>query len=234
MLHPVNPDPPRLARLSLPAPARFLPAFALALALLCGCGGAARPPASTAVADIPAPYPFTVYELRAGCPLGRVIEYRIEREGSPARVERWVFAPLDPDTVSVTTTAFDADGKPDGAPTTESAKWTELHEHARFPQSATQIYNESLTLPAGTFDVMRYVVRKRDKRDESDEPGKRSKPDDGESEQSSARSTLEDGKGSQVSTYWFARNLPGPPVKVEIVKDGHPVMTMTMQANRTH
>ena len=37
-----------------------------------------------------------------------------------------------------------------------------------------------------------------------------------------------------MRTYWFARTLPGPPVKVEVVKDGRTVLTMTMQANRTH
>ena len=157
---------------------------------------------SSASADVAAPYPFSVYDIRAGCPSGRVIEYRIEKAGSPPSVEleRWAFTPLNLETVSITTTRFDAEGKPEGAPTTESAKWTELHEHARFPQSATQIYNESLTLPAGTFDVMRYVVTR-----------------DGD-----------------VKTYWFARSLPGPPVKVEEVKDGRTIMTITMQANRTH
>ena len=173
----------------------LLAAFALGPA----CGGAPTPVAP-ASAEPPSPYPYSVYDIRAGCPLGRVIEYRIEKAGAPARVERWAFTPLDNDTVKITTTAFDAEGKSVGAPTTESAKWTELHEHARFPQSATQISNESLALPAGTFDVMKYVVT----------------------------------KGPEVKTYWFARSLPGPPVKVEVVKDGKTVMTMTMQANRTH
>ncbi len=39
---------------------------------------------------------------------------------------------------------------------------------------------------------------------------------------------------SDVKTYWFARSLPGPPVKLEVVKDGKTVLTYTMQANRTH
>jgi hypothetical protein len=202
MLSPVHPPTPRLAgRIS-----RLAASLVLALGLVSGCGG--HPPASSATAEIAAPYPFTVYEIRAGCPLGRVIEYRIEKEGAPPRIERWAFTPLDPDTVSVTTTAYDADGNPQGAPTTESAKWTALHEHARFPRSATRIYNESLTVSAGTFDVMRYVVTK------PDEAGKLATGD--------------------AATYWFARTLPGPPVKVEITKDGHVAMTMTMQANRTH
>jgi hypothetical protein len=164
-----------------------------------GCGPSAPQP-STAADDVTAPYPFSVYDIRAGCPLGRVIEYRIETAGEPTRLERWAFTPIDLDTVSVTTTTFDPEGKPVGAPTTESAKWAELHEHARFPRAQTTISNETLTLPAGTFDVMRYVVT----------------------------------KGDVVKTYWFARSLPGPPVKVEVVKGGKTVMLLAMQANRTH
>ncbi len=193
-----------------PTPASFLrgarPLQALRV-VVAGCAltfapacRAPHPPTASVEADVPAPYPYAVSEIRAGCPLGRVIEYRIEKAGAPATTERWAFTPLDPETVSVTTTTFDGDGKPTGAPTTESAKWTELHEHARFPRPQTQIYNESLTLPAGTFDVMRYVVTK----DET------------------------------VRTYWFARTLPGPPVKVEVVKGGKVVFAMTMEANRTH
>jgi hypothetical protein len=185
------------------------------LALSSACAGPPRSAASTE--DVSAPYPFSVPELRAGCPLGRVIEYRIEKEGSPPRLEKWAFTPLDFDTVSITTTRYDADGKPSGAPETESAKWTELHEHARFPRSATEISNETLSVPAGTFDVMRYVVHKAS-------PASAGRGEGGGT----------GGAGDEVKTYFFARTLPGPPIKVEVVRDGHVVMTMTMEANRAH
>jgi hypothetical protein len=182
-----------------PAILAALAAFALATA----CGGAPPPPPAAPIAeatDATAPYPYSVTEIRLGCPLGRTLEYRIEKAGAAPIVERWVFTPLDGDTVKIATTTFDAMGNPVGEPASESAKWTELHEHARFPHAATRISNESLTVPAGTFDVMKYVVT----------------------------------KGDEVNTYWFARTLPGPPVKRETVKGGQTVLTMTMQANRTH
>ena len=181
-------------------------ALMLALVASSGCARSASAPVSASDADVPAPYPFSVYEIRAGCPLGRVIEYRVEKAGAPPTLERWAFTPLDGATVSITTSRFDAEGKPVGSPTTEQAKWTELHEHARFPRAETQIYNESLTVPAGTFDVMRYVVTKGASGD----------------------------KPPEVKTYWFARTLAGPPVKVEMIKDGKTFLTMTMEANRTH
>jgi hypothetical protein len=185
-----------LARVRNLVSASLLLAFSLSLG---ACGGSA-PPAAAPSADVPAPYPFTVAEIRAGCPLGRVVEYRVEKAGAPASVERWEFTPLDDQTVKVVTTDFDAAGNPSGAPQTETDKWTDLHEHGRFPQSATTISNESLSLPAGTFDVMKYVVT----------------------------------KGDTVKTVWFARTLPGPPVKLEIAKGGQVVMAMTMEANRSH
>jgi hypothetical protein len=191
---------------------RYTAPLVLGFALSGACAGPPRA-ASTGGEDVSAPYPFSVPELRAGCPLGRVIEYRIEKEGSPPRIEKWAFTPLDFDTVSITTTGYDADGRPSGPPATESAKWTELHEHARFPRSATEISNETLSLPAGTFDVMRYVVHK------PSPPGLEGAGKAG---------------GGEVKTYFFARTLPGPPIKVEVARDGHVVMTMTMEANRTH
>ena len=175
--------------------ARAVATFAL---LVAACGG---PPARSPDDGVAAPYPYSVYQIRAGCPMGRTIEYHFEKEGEAPRMERWTFQPLEGgESVKVTTEHFDAVGNPSGPATTESAKWTELQSHARFPKSATTISNEDVTTPAGTFDSMRYVVTKG--------------PD-------------------EVDTFWFARSLPGPPVKMEISKGGKTVMTMTMQANRT-
>jgi hypothetical protein len=172
---------------------------ALALALVSACGSTTpQPSSSMAVADDAAPYPFTASEIRAGCALGRVIDYRTNMVGESARGERWAFTPVGEDSVTITTTPLDAQGNPTGVPETQTSKWTELHEHAHFARAATKVSEESLTVPAGTFAVLRYVVTKED----------------------------------DVKTVWFAKNLPGPPVKVEAAHSGQTVMTMTMQANR--
>ena len=139
-------------------------------------------------------------ELRAGCPFGRAVEYRVEKPGGLAVTERWSFQPVDNDTVKVTTEHFDAEGKSSGPPDVESAKWTELHEHAHFRAAATKIDDEVLELPIGKTDCMHYVVT----------------------------------EGPLVRSFWFARHMPGPPVKAVVEKNGATVLTMTMQANRTH
>jgi hypothetical protein len=172
-------------------------ALAHTIALSTACAGTSPQP-SAAPSDEAAPYPFTASEIRGGCPLGRVIDYRIEKIGAPARVERWAFEPVGEDSVTITTTSLDAQGNPTGVPETQTSKWTELHEHAHFPRAATTISEDTLTVPAGTFAVLRYVVKKED----------------------------------DVKTVWFAKSLPGPPVKVEATHSGQTVMTMTMQANR--
>jgi hypothetical protein len=47
-------------------------------------------------------------------------------------------------------------------PETQTAKWAELHEYAHFPRAATKVTEESLTIPAGAFAVLKYVVTKDD------------------------------------------------------------------------
>jgi len=170
-----------------------------------GCGAPDTAPASAptstpaaASADDVAPYPYTVDQIRAGCH-GRVLEYEMAVAGGPPKRQRWEFSDVDRETVTVTTTHLDADGKAVGAPESKSAKWTELHEHARFPRARATLSEETLTLPFGTLECVRYVVR-----------------------------------GTEgTKTYWFAKTLPGPPVKMIVEKDGKTVMTMTMVQNRS-
>jgi hypothetical protein len=180
--------------------ASMLAGAVMAGALGVACGGPSKPAADAHEA---APYPFTVLQIRAGCAPGRTIDYRVEKVGEPPRTERWTFGEVDPDTAKITTTTFDTDGKQIGPPVVETAKWTELHEHAHFPFASTTIDAEPITLPAGTFETMRYVVTAGGDRDQPDE----------------------------VKTYWFARTLPGPPVRLEVSKGGKTVLLMTMEAN---
>jgi hypothetical protein len=171
-------------------------------ALAAACGGAQSGPApdlsQQATGGEFAPYPYTVFQIRAGCQ-HRIIEYRTEKPRGVILDESWAFTNADSDSVNITTTTFDAAGKAMGTPATETARWADLHEHARFPRATTVIDADTITTPAGTFDCMRYVVT----------------------------------KGDEVKTYWFARNIAGPPVKMLVTKGGEQVMTMTMQANRT-
>ena len=182
----------------LPMNSRFAP-FALVFTLSAGCAAPppprAQPPAATVDAG-DAPYPYTVDEIRSGCH-ERIVVSRM-KAGQPATRERWTFGDVDADTARITTTPLDAEGKETGTPATETVKWADLHEHARFPLAKTTLTEESVTIPAGTFVAARYFVR----------------------------------DGETTKTYWFARELPGPPVKLVVMKGAELVMVMTMTATR--
>jgi hypothetical protein len=169
-------------------------------AVLGSLGGACSRPPAAPQAEIVAPYPYTVEEIRAGCNFGRAIEYDVRDANGQIQMERWVFRPIDPLTVEITTQSFDEKGGPVGTPAVETDKYAELHEHARFPQNATVIDEATVRLAAGTYDCMHYVVT----------------------------------QGDTVKEFWFAKTLPGPPVKMTITKGGVLTYSMAMRGNRTH
>lgn len=169
--------------------------------LLTACGGS-RPPAvqpalASAVpapaADI-APMLFTVDQLRAGNPQGRVIELRMQEEGKPTVVEHWEFSAVDADTATIHAITRDETGKVI-ADETGTSKWTELHQHGAFPAAATTIEEDvSVTVPAGTFVTQLYTVT----------------------------------QGDATRRFWFAKELPGPPVQFETERGGKVVMRAQM------
>jgi hypothetical protein len=83
-------------------------------------------------------------------------------------------------------------------PSRTRAPWTELQSHASFPAAATGITRETVRTPAGRFDCWLYTVR-----------------------------TSQNGK-IRVTRLYFARDLPGPPVRRTVEIDGQSVHTMTL------
>ncbi|CAN5916512.1 hypothetical protein BH11MYX2_BH11MYX2_00860 [soil metagenome] len=166
-------------------------AFVLVLGIvLTGCGASRRPPAT----PTDAPMLFTVEQLRAGCPQGRKIELRIEVSGKPAIVEDWEFTRVDKVSATIHSVTHDEDGEPISEETSTS-KWTDLHEHAKFPAATTTFDdNVELTIPAGTFTTRLYTVH----------------------------------DGGTTKQFWFATDLPGPPVQFTTEKDGQVVMRALM------
>ena len=79
-----------------------------------------------------------------------------------------------------------------------TGEWKDLQAHASFPEKQTTIQKESFTVPAGTFDCWRYEV------------------------------TLEKDGKTNVQRYWFAVNLPGPPICFEETANDRVVYKMTM------
>jgi hypothetical protein len=103
------------------------------------------------------PTPFTAAEIRDASRPGRTVRMLVVEAGADPyiRVTRFV--------------SGDADGgerefwteTPDGRPLTEPergrATWLELQEHASMPADATRIDEETIAIPAGRYDCLRYT-----------------------------------------------------------------------------
>jgi hypothetical protein len=143
------------------------------------------------------PTPFTAAQIRDTCRPGRTLRVRLERAGADPvlRIVRYVAA--DADEGEQEAWVEGPDGLPAGAAERSRATWLELQEHASFPEATTTRDEERISIPAGTFDCLRYV--------------------------------REDGDGTW--RFWFARDLPGQPVRFEQEVRGQVVFRMTLLEN---
>ena len=143
------------------------------------------------------PSPFTAAEIRAGCPSGRTLRFRIERAGAEPviRVSRYV--EVDAEGAVQESWPEGLDGKRRSEPERERSTWLELQEHASFPRAITERAEEELSIAAGRFACLRYT---------------RTDPD-------------------AVWRFWFARELPGQPVRYEREASGSIVLSATLMEN---
>lgn len=81
---------------------------------------------------------------------------------------------------------------------TDEATWSELVEHASYPAGQTEITETTVEVPAGKFDAVLYTV-----------------------------TAEQEGKAFSSRAY-FAKTLPGAPVKVEITLDGKSMLSMEL------
>jgi hypothetical protein len=173
---------------------------AVASLLALACGGAQSAPASSEAAL--APIPYTAAEIAAGNPTGRWRTYRRqEGEGAPVLV-RTTFTNSTADATTFEQVPVDESGAPQGEPSTSSATWEELRQHAAFPAGSTTIEDEEIEVPAGRYPTRRYVV------------------------------TELAPEGARTSRFWFATDLAiaGPPVRMEIEVGGAVVSRMELVA----
>jgi len=141
-----------------------------------------------------APQLFTVEQLRAGNPQGRIIELRMEADGKPTTIEHWEFSAVTADAATIHSISRDEAGTV-LADETGTSTWEDLHEHGQFPAAATTIEdNVELTVPAGTFTTRLYTVK----------------------------------DGDATRRFWFAADLPGPPVQFTTEQGGKTVQRAQM------
>ena len=143
------------------------------------------------------PTPFTAAEIRAGCPPGRTLRFRIERAGEEPVIRVSRYMEVDAEGAVQESWAEDLDGQRRSETERERSTWLELEEHASFPRSITERVEDELSIPAGRFACLRYT---------------RTDPD-------------------AVWRFWFARELPGQPVRYEREASGSIVFSATLIDN---
>jgi hypothetical protein len=145
-----------------------------------------------------APTPFSAEEIRAACPPGRRNVFRLEVPDEPVVVRTICFTGGDGNGAEFVVARSNADGEPIGEPQEATSGWRDFQGHASFPEAATAITTERIEIPAGAFDCWLYTVA---------------------DETHGAPALLR---------FWFARDLPGPPVRMTHEIDGKLALTSTL------
>ena len=149
-----------------------------------------------------APTPYTSKQLRDALVVGTRIDLRVE-EGRKITEQQMEVIAADAEGCTMATRVLDADGKLLEDQGSNVFKWDELRDHAKFPKDKVVRTEGRITVPVGERDAWLYVITSLD----------------------------EDGK--EVETYMhFAKDLPGPPVRMVVQVEGKVVSSWTMVGRR--
>jgi len=135
------------------------------------------------------PTPYTAEQIRAATKPGRMYRYRVEFTGSPPFERKMTFVSVDAGGATIAET-----GQPQ-----QRFTWEELRKHAEFPAATVQTHDERVTVPAGTFECVAYVLHR---------------------------------EGEEETTFYFAKTMPGAPVKYVVNVSGHLELTTTLVEHR--
>ena len=142
--------------------------------------------------------PFPAEQIREGCPAGRWSKYRIEAPGEPTVITVTEFTNVDEAGAVYRVTTYDEDENQLGEPKTREASWTQFEHHATYPRAATTVSDGEIDVPAGTFEGWIYTIVE----EHEDE--------------------------TIVTRAEFARDIPGPPAKHTVTRDGEPASKMVL------
>jgi hypothetical protein len=141
------------------------------------------------MADEMAPNPFTPDEIRAGCPSGRTVRWRVEEPDGEAYLRVSRFLDADDEGATLERSRQTLGGEPVGEVQSARQTWTEFQANSSFPSAVTTIDSETIDTELGRLDCLRYTVR----------------------------------DGDEENSFWFATELPGPPVRYETTVAGQVV-----------
>ena len=144
------------------------------------------------------PTPFSAKQIARACGPKSMRVLRMEMVGGDPSWHCWSFTDQTSEGATFHDAACDAAGKEVGEISSKAVTWKGLQGHASWPANTVTTSEAQVTVPAGTFDCMHYVVKR------------------------TAR------QGEAEDRYWFAWELPGPPVRLERFVGGELKFTMTL------
>jgi hypothetical protein len=119
----------------------------------------AAPPAQAPAADATLPPPFSAEQIRAGMPLGSVIEWCPRLQGETSSADRWEVVAADDATVTLRMTTTRVGDDEVVADTTKVFAFAELVTHAVFPADRAERTSVPLTTKVGSGPGWVYTVR---------------------------------------------------------------------------
>jgi hypothetical protein len=144
---------------------------------------------------------FDAAHVRAAFPRGSEIRYRFEARGSPTVIEHWTWVASTSTVAVIEVEKLDAFGKQLSTPERGASSWEELANHGLFPKDKTIIEDTEVEVGMGRFRCKLYKV------DSTDEQGE-----------------------AIIRTFYFAADLPGPPIRFETWKKGERIFHAEMIA----
>jgi hypothetical protein len=122
----------------------------------------AAAPAPAPAAEENAPTPYTAQQLHDASRVGRTYDFLFEEPGKAAVHHVIQFLDVNDQSTTLRTSYLGEQGQEVKPALDQRATWDELLHHAMFPRSLVLIQAEQVTVPAGTFDCLVYVVHKAD------------------------------------------------------------------------
>ncbi len=182
-------------------PCKYLLSFLfLAISTL----SAELPPESNTLKVAHLPTPFTAGEIMKSCSPGHTLTFLVEAEDEAPAHHISKFIDGGDNRANYIFSQTDIEGALIETPKTLSDEWMALQAHASFPKSETKLTEEIITVSAGEYDCWLYT-----------QILPINHPETGVA-------------SSRVLKFWFAKKLPGPPVKFTMDNGGKQVFSMIL------
>ena len=170
---------------------------------------AALPPDANRMQEGFAPTPFSAEEIKEYCKPGHETRYLFEKEGQKSVIQIATFLEsTDPTKARFSSRQESTEGELVKDEGIVEVEWSTLQAHASFPAQPTTIVEELLTLEDTEYDCWKYTMVRT------------MKP----TPVTTATVTM---------TLWFAKDMPGPPIKMIQEMDGKQSFAMTLMRAKT-